>query len=60
MRVDPGYKPSAIDAWRIRLRICNETGASVRGAINHLRKLGVPAATIRKWLGEEAERRTGR
>jgi tetratricopeptide (TPR) repeat protein len=50
MRVDSGYKSAAIEAWKLRLVICRDTGASVRGAINHLKKLGVTGATIRNWL----------
>lgn len=50
MRVDPSYKSAAIEAWKLRLLICRDTGASVRGAINHLKKLGVTAPTLRNWL----------
>jgi tetratricopeptide (TPR) repeat protein len=60
MKVDSGYKPSAIEAWKKRLLICRDTGASVRGAINHLEKLGVPTATIKKWLGQEKATRKRR
>ena len=57
MRVDPNYKPAAVEAWKTRLLICRDTGASVRGAINHLEKLGVPTASIRQWLGHETKSR---
>ena len=50
MRASPAYKNAAIQAWRTRLLICRDTGASIRGAINHLEKLGVPAGTVRRWL----------
>jgi len=50
MRVDSAYKSAAIEAWKLRLVICRDTGASVRGAINHLKKLGVAGGTIRNWL----------
>ncbi len=53
MRVDPSYKGAAVEAWKQRLIICRDMGSSVRGAINHLSRLGVPVATIRKWLEKE-------
>lgn len=53
MRVAPGYKSAAIDAWKTRLLICRDTGASIRGAINHLQKLGVQPGTLRRWLEQE-------
>jgi tetratricopeptide (TPR) repeat protein len=53
MRVAPEYKGSAIEAWKRRLLICRDTGASMRGAVNHLEKLGVRPSTLRKWIEQE-------
>lgn len=53
MRVDTSYKGAAVEAWKRRLLICRDTNSSVRGAINHLEKLGVPTNTIRKWLRDD-------
>jgi tetratricopeptide (TPR) repeat protein len=49
-RLDPSYRQAAVDAWKRRLLICRDTRASMRGALNHLRKLGISTATLRKWL----------
>lgn len=53
MRVDASYRSAAIEAWKKRLQICRDTGASLRGAINHLEKLGVSASSIQHWLSRE-------
>ncbi len=52
MRMDDAYKQQAVEAWKTRLVICRDTGASMRGAINHLRRLGISAATLKQWLGD--------
>lgn len=52
IKIDPSYREAAIEAWKTRLRICKETGSSVRGAINHLKKLGVPLKTILRLTGD--------
>ncbi len=56
MRMDDAYRQQAVEAWRTRLLICRDTGASMRGAINHLRRLGISAPAIKQWLGEEPRR----
>lgn len=50
MRMDESYQPMAVEAWKRRLMICRDTGSSMRGALNHLKRLGVPAATLKRWL----------
>jgi len=50
MRLDSSYHQAAINAWKTRLLICRDTGASTRGAENHLKKLGVAKSTVNKWL----------
>lgn len=50
MRVDDSYKAAAVDAWKRRLLICRDTRVSMRGATNHLRRLGVSATTLREWM----------
>jgi tetratricopeptide (TPR) repeat protein len=52
-RMEPSYKQAAAEAWKTRLLICRDTRASMRGAINHLKKLGVATATLRRWLTSE-------
>lgn len=52
-RMEPSYKQAAVEAWKQRLLICRDTRASVRGALNHLRKLGISTTTLRKWLTTE-------
>lgn len=52
-RLEPSYKQAAIEAWKSRLLICRDTRASMRGALNHLRKLGVSTTMLRKWLTSE-------
>ncbi len=52
MRMNPDYKSAAIEAWKTRLLICRNSGTSVRGAINHLEKLGVSTKSIRGWLDQ--------
>lgn len=54
MRIDPSYRKAAIEAWKTRLRICRKTGSSIRGAINHLKKLGVSSKTIRELTGNSS------
>ncbi len=50
LRMDDAYRVQAVEAWKTRLLICNETGASMRGALNHLRRLGVPGSQVKRWL----------
>jgi tetratricopeptide (TPR) repeat protein len=52
MRMDDAYRQQAVEAWRTRLLICRDTGASMRGAINHLQRLGISAAAIKQWIQE--------
>jgi tetratricopeptide (TPR) repeat protein len=47
---DPDYKEKAIETWKKRLLICRDTDSSIRGAINHLTKLGVRESLIDKWI----------
>ena len=53
LRLDSSYKPAAIEAWKTRLLICKKTNSSVRGALNHLKKLGVPQKVVKGWLGPD-------
>lgn len=53
MKVDPAYKNAAVEAWKQRLIICRDMGSSMRGALNHLKRLGVPPSTLRRWLEKE-------
>jgi len=46
----PEFKEKAIEAWKKRLLICRDTDSSMRGAINHLKKLGVRESLIEKWI----------
>lgn len=50
IKFDAKYKKLAVDAWKRRLQICSETGVSIRGAVNHLLKLGASSAQIKQWL----------
>ncbi len=52
-KFDPKYKKLAIEAWKKRLLICSETGASIRGAVNHLLKLGSTSGQIKLWLNKK-------
>ncbi|MFN7971165.1 MAG: tetratricopeptide repeat protein [Acidobacteriota bacterium] len=45
-------KEKALDAWRVRLLICRDTGSSIAGARAHILKLGVSEATFERWLRE--------
>jgi tetratricopeptide (TPR) repeat protein len=54
MKFDSRYKKQAMEAWRRRLLICSETGASIRGAVNHLLKLGATSTQIKQWLKRPA------
>ncbi len=60
MRLDSSYEESAIGAWKRRLLICRDSGVSTRGAVNHLKKLGVSEKTIEKWLRTAVIPGTGR
>jgi tetratricopeptide (TPR) repeat protein len=54
MKFDAKYKKLAVEAWKKRLIICSETGASIRGAVNHLLKLGATSSQIKQWLKRTA------
>lgn len=53
LRMDDSYRALAVEAWKQRLLICRDTDSSMRGALNHLKRLGVPAATLKGWLASE-------
>ncbi len=40
------YRQLAIETWKVRLIACREAGTSIRGAVNHLKKLGVKKQDI--------------
>ncbi len=40
------YTNLAIESWKVRLLACREAGTSIKGAVNHLRKLGVEKKEI--------------
>ncbi|NMC00640.1 MAG: tetratricopeptide repeat protein [Thermoanaerobaculaceae bacterium] len=50
MSSDKKYKNLAIKAWKKRLEICLKTKVSIKGALNHLLKLGVKSGEIKKWM----------
>jgi tetratricopeptide (TPR) repeat protein len=52
MQKDKKYKKLAINAWKKRLEICLKTKVSIKGAVNHLLKLGVKSSKIKEWIAE--------
>ncbi|BBB32300.1 hypothetical protein TTHT_0729 [Thermotomaculum hydrothermale] len=40
------YTKLAIESWKVRLLACREAGTSIKGAVNHLRKLGMEKREI--------------
>lgn len=50
MKNDVSYKKLAIDAWKKRLFITIRTGSSIKGAVNHLLKLGVKSKAIKQLI----------
>lgn len=47
---EAGLEPRAREAWKRRLLICRDEGQSLRMAMEHLERLGVEEATVRRWL----------
>ena len=50
---EPGLEDRARDAWKRRLLICRDEGASLRMAREHLVALGVGEDTLLRWLNTE-------
>ncbi len=40
------YRELAIETWKVRLLACRDEGTSIKGAVNHLKKLGVSTKEI--------------
>jgi tetratricopeptide (TPR) repeat protein len=43
-------KQKAVEAWMRRLLICRDTSHSIKGAVKHLKELGVKNSVIEDWL----------
>lgn len=50
---ESGLEDRAREAWKRRLLICRDEGQSLRMAMDHLERLGVEEATLRRWLNRE-------
>jgi tetratricopeptide (TPR) repeat protein len=50
MKKDPKYKKKAIEAWKTRLLITYKMGSSIKGAVNHLLKLGLKPSSIKHFI----------
>ena len=49
----PDLRERAIEAWKRRLLICRDEGQSLKMAMEHLDKLGIPESTLRHWLAQQ-------
>lgn len=50
---EPELKERAIQAWKRRLIICRDEDQSLKMAMDHLTKLGIPETDIQRWLDTE-------